>query len=970
MYKSSELITLELKNLSNLRSRSHLPQKYFTIPALLIVAFAAAQLAAQTSYGHHPHGLNWQIMRSPAANVIFPQGMERQATRICRIIDHINRNNRRSVGEKSVLINIVLQNQTVVPNGYVGLAPLVSEFYATPLENTSLLGSMKWLDALAIHEYRHVQQLINTRKRITKLFYLLGGEIGWLLGSYLTVPNWYFEGDAVITETALTSAGRGRTPSFTAQQRALSLAGIDYSYMKARNGSFKDVVPDHYSLGYLMLTHLRNEKGNDVIKNVVTDAEGPLFFFYPFSRALKRHTNYRPHTLYEAGWQAARNHWDEKAANVAITPSTRIAAANEGSPTNHYFPQFDGEGGIVVLRNSFQETDAVYRIANGRREKIVSIGVNLGAYFHYADHKILWTEYSQHPRRVNVTYSDIYSYDVKTGKKKKITHKGKYFSPVLSADSHSIFAIHISEIQRCEIHRLDIATGVIQAKTAFADDEFVSRLSVTDGDAVVYNLKRDQKLGLYLYDFRSRETRKLTPRTAHVIDAPRVAGDHVYYSASFSGLDNIYRSPLDGSLSVDQMTSVPVGAYEPAVNPDNTRLIFTEVTVDGRAVASMDISSTQPLGRISLAEPVDMDWFDEVAHVAEGGNILGEVTTGRHYPVEPYRGLFKDMKLHSWSIPSSVSVPSINLQARNYLNDVGVTVGGGFNRNEERSFYNTQLIVGRWYPVVTLTASRNKRSTTYLNESNDPETATFDQTAFGIHMTLPHQWVRGNYFTNLNVTTGISHRKIANSTLADGKAPKKNLNALLIQADFSSLRRTALQNIGPQLGLSSKVVYRRDWSRRGNEKVFTTHSLYMPGLTINHQTKLRFAYQKKLLSQSFQYEDAFEYARGYDAPINDRTWQFSIDYGLPLVYPDWGFAGLTYFMRVRANIFYDNNHSSFESLGRTKDLQSIGLEIISDNTVFNLLPLSFGIRVSYRLQEDPHNQGKSLRPSFFVGTDL
>ena len=159
-----------------------------------------------------------------------------------------------------MLINIVLQNQTVVPNGYVGLAPLVSEFYATPIEYTSLLGSMKWLDALAIHEYRHVQQLINTRKRITKLLYLLGGEIGWLVGSYLTVPNWYFEGDAVITETALTSAGRGRTPSFTAQQRALSLAGIDYSYMKARNGSFKDVVPDHYSLGYLMLTHLSSDK--------------------------------------------------------------------------------------------------------------------------------------------------------------------------------------------------------------------------------------------------------------------------------------------------------------------------------------------------------------------------------------------------------------------------------------------------------------------------------------------------------------------------------------------------------------------------------------------------------------------------------------------------------------------------------------------------------------------------------------
>ena len=938
------------------------------------MAFTAAHVFPQTPYGlpfgHHPKGLNWQIMRSPAANVIFPQGMERQATRICRIIDYINHNNRRSVGEHSVLINIVLQNQTVMPNGYVGLAPLVSEFYSTPIEYTSLLGSMKWLDALAIHEYRHVQQLINTRKKTTKLLYFVGGETGWLVGSYLTVPNWYFEGDAVITETALTSAGRGRTPFFTAQQRALSLAGINHSYMKARNGSFKDVVPDHYSLGYLMLTHLRNEKGNDVIKDVVDDAQGGLFFFYPFSRALNKHTNYRAHTLYEAGWKAARNHWNEKTANITITPSTRIAAANQETPTNYHFPQFDGEGEILVLRNSFQETDAVYRIANGRREKIVSIGLNFGAYFHYGDDKILWTEYSQHPRRVNVTYSDIYCYDVKTGKKKKITRKGKYFSPVLSVDGYSIFAIHVSEILQCEIHRLDIATGVIQAKTVFGDDEFVSRLSVTDEDAVVYNLKRDQNLGLYLYDFRSGETRKLTPRTAHVIDAPRVAGDYVYYSASFSGLDNIYRSPLDGSLFVEQMTSVPVGAYEPAVSPDETTLIFTKVTVDGHAVASMDISSTQTLGRISITEPVDMDWFDEVAHIAEGGNILGEVTTGEHYPVEPYSGLFKDMKLHSWSIPSSVSVPSINLQARNYLNDVGVTVRGGFNRNEERSFYNTQLTVGRWYPVVVFTASRNKRSTSYLTDLNHLAKATFDQTAFGLHLTLPHQWVQGNYFTHLNVTTGISRRRLSNRTLSDGKAPIKTLNALLIQADFSSLRRTALQNIGPKSGVASTVIYRRDWSKHGNEKILTAHSFYMPGLTINHQTKLTFAYQKELLSHPFQYEDTFEYARGYNAPINDETWQLSLDYGLPLLYPDWGFGGLTYFMRVRTNIFYDNNHSTFELLARTKNVQSIGLELISDNTVFNLLPLSFGIRISYRFQEDPHKKGKSLQPSFFVGTNL
>ena len=90
-----------MTNLPNSPGRSHLEIKHLTILALLIVAFTAAHVFPQTPYGlplgHHPKGLNWQIMRSPAANVIFPQGMERQATRICRTIDHINHNNRLDV---------------------------------------------------------------------------------------------------------------------------------------------------------------------------------------------------------------------------------------------------------------------------------------------------------------------------------------------------------------------------------------------------------------------------------------------------------------------------------------------------------------------------------------------------------------------------------------------------------------------------------------------------------------------------------------------------------------------------------------------------------------------------------------------------------------------------------------------------------------------------------------------------------
>ena len=49
-------------------------------------------------------------------------------------------------------ISVILQPHTNISNGYVGLAPYVSEFYLQPNENPFELGSLPWADLLAIHD--------------------------------------------------------------------------------------------------------------------------------------------------------------------------------------------------------------------------------------------------------------------------------------------------------------------------------------------------------------------------------------------------------------------------------------------------------------------------------------------------------------------------------------------------------------------------------------------------------------------------------------------------------------------------------------------------------------------------------------------------------------------------------------------------------------------------------------------------
>ncbi|HAO50274.1 MAG TPA: hypothetical protein DCR35_13840, partial [Runella sp.] len=145
---------------------------------------------------------------------------------MANVVNFIDLNNRRSIGDKKGRINIVLQTQTVNPNGYVALAPFRSEFFCTPPASNLLLGSQNWLDVLSVHEYRHVLQTLNSRRGITKLGSILQGQGLWAVMSALSIPNWYSEGDAVIAETALSKNGRGRTSFFTLEQRSLANVGI------------------------------------------------------------------------------------------------------------------------------------------------------------------------------------------------------------------------------------------------------------------------------------------------------------------------------------------------------------------------------------------------------------------------------------------------------------------------------------------------------------------------------------------------------------------------------------------------------------------------------------------------------------------------------------------------------------------------------------------------------------------------
>src|SRR6476660_115894 len=109
------------------------------------------------------------------------------------------------------------------------MAPVMSEFYIPPPQNNFSEGSMRWDDNLVIHENRHIQQLSNFNRGIVKLFGFFLGQEGQLLANGITIPNYFFEGDAVWQETLVSAQGRGRFPHFYNDYKSLWLANKKYS---------------------------------------------------------------------------------------------------------------------------------------------------------------------------------------------------------------------------------------------------------------------------------------------------------------------------------------------------------------------------------------------------------------------------------------------------------------------------------------------------------------------------------------------------------------------------------------------------------------------------------------------------------------------------------------------------------------------------------------------------------------------
>jgi hypothetical protein len=930
-----------------------------SITCFLFFLLSGLTIYAQR-FGGNPPSFKWQQVNNDAVKVIFPAGMDSSAARIAAIAGLLNRQTLPTIGARQHPISIVLHPNTIVSNGYVALGPFRSEFYLTPSQNSFELGSLRWQDMLAIHEYRHVQQYNNFNTGLSHVFRIVFGQQGQELANALAIPNWFWEGDAVFQETLVSQQGRGRLPFFFDDYRALWLAGKDYSYMKLRNGSYRDFTPDHYRLGYMMVAYGREKYGDDFWKKVTHDAASYKGLFYPFQKAVKLYSGKN----FPAFRKDALNYFSNQSA---------AEQSNEGKHSHFIadqeYPAYEDSDRIVYVKTSYSKPSTFIE-KQGETEKIIRVkDVSTDNQFSYRHGKIVYACYRPATRWAWNDYNELQVLDIVTGMQKTITRKSKYFSPDLSEDGSTIVAVNVPAGKQGSLQLLDASTGRIMKDLPNADTLFYTYPKFIGEKQVVATVRKPSgQMSLVLVSLNDGRVEYLTEPAWRVLGNPAVQGDTIYFTAADKGYDRLFAYSLT-ERKFFQLT-VPakgIGVYQPAVH--SGKLLFTSFTANGYRL--QEINQTDPgwlaMDNNEWTRPLNTFGIDFNKNSAAG--LLSAVQV-QNLPVKKYgqaTGLFNFHSLLPY-----VQDPDyrFSLVGNNVLNTMESELFVAYNRNERYKQAGADITYGGLFPYINLGAN-------YIFDRRDflsPTRAIYwNEGQANAGLSVPLNLSKGRSLAYLTIGADYVLKTISYTGLYKDSLGSGHLGYINSYISFTHQLPQARKNIYPRLAQSILLNYRNAVQTVSARQFLASGSFYFPGFALTHNIVINLAFQNRDTLNQYRYSNSFPFSRGYESPNLRNLYKWGANYHLPLAYPDWGFANIVYFQRIRANAFYDFTIGkvAYSNGARLNtNFRSTGAEVFFDTKWWNELPVNFGFRYSHLLDRDLYGGTGSERFEFILPVNL
>jgi len=932
---------------------------------IILLLFISAGLRGQFyEYGQDAGTLRWNTFSTDHYRIIYPEGIDSVARAFGHRLEYFYPHLGKPLDHRHRFMPVVIHNESSFSNGVFVWAPKRLEIFTNPDPNGY---PQDWLTQLALHEGRHAVQIDKLNQGLTRALSFLGGEqvVG---AAAVFLPYWYLEGDAVDAETRLSKTGRGRQPSFEQELKAqLVGAGDMYSFSKATMGSYRDFVPDHYRLGYLMVRHGRRKYGDQLWIDFQQYAATKSYLINPTYFSMKKHGIPSKAQFYRDALNEYRQHWTETAEERSITAG-RIWDEDSPHYTSYTFPHFISGSMLVVCKEGIDQIpEFIFLGSRGEEKRIFRPGFLNSGRITSSGSRLYWDEFVPDVRWSNRNYSLVRCYDMSTGMVTNLGKKTRYYSPAVSNDGSRIAVIGQSKTQQFSLAILS-PEGDQLASVPSPGNRFIQHPAWMEADsAIVVTLNDEKGKSLYAYRFRDNQWRCLFDAGYDDITFPVVHGHRIFFGATFTGIDNVFCFDLEKNASF-QITSARFGAAFPQVSDDGSQLVYSDYTAGGYRIVTLPLQEAlwRPLEEAAdHTEQLDFEQIPEEKRITEG-DWQGDSTA---YPVKRYHKLPHLFNFHSWlplyfdymnpelsldpdELPVSLGLTAVSQnRLSTAVSQVGYEYRDGFHL-----FHSGIRLKGR-YPVVNLLFDYGGTPRVLLQREGDSLSALPRDMNLHLQTYVPIRLNTGRFLTIIQPRMDYTFRRDV-SYLEDEDRYSTGGHYFHYRLYASSYLRRGTRDILPRAGITlSGGFYHAPFDQRVFGSVAGAGVTgYLPGL-LKHQTiRLEVSHQKQYpVSMSRPaFVNLMSLPRGFRGIFGEELTRYTADYVTPLLYPDLELGPLLYLKRIRGAIWVDHLEGKNviimepEPGYADRDYTSIGIDLVADVHIFRIFfPLSVGGRLMY-----------------------
>ena len=940
--------------------------------ALLCAVCGAERAAAQYYTWGSDAPMKWSTIRTPDVRMIYPDTVSAVARRTLFYIRTVQPDISYGFRHGPMRIPFVMHPENFQSNGLVMYLPKRVEFLTSP----AIEGySMPWYKQLVAHEYRHAVQYNNLDRGVIRALSYVLGQQGSTIG-LLCMPIWAMEGDAVMSETMMSSFGRGLQPSFSMAYRAMGSVGRDRCNIdRWFCGSYRDYIPDHYELGYQICSYAYERYGENVWDKVAWYGSRNPYVLATTRVALGKFYKTNVQKLFRETFDELERYW----ASLPVTEDSAATLTElpEKNYTTYQWPLPLGDTAVLALKTDLDRVSRFVRIdrRTGEERRICYTG-QVSTRPSLNGGRVWWTEYRRSKlfeQRVN---SQLCYMDLADGIPRSVAGRRRALFPVETP----------GELGWVEYNPDGRYTVVVQRGTdsvrrlATPDRAEVHGLAWDDLTVAWYVLVTDDS-GMWIGRIDSDGLHPITEGAYITLSNLRAGGGKLYYGSIASGRDEAHCYDLMARREYRISTSA-YGSFSPA--PAGGEVLLTTYDRRGYRVTEQaaDISDsllipvTPSRLPVNLVNPPRKRW-DVVNLDTVRFTTSDSVAQCGDFRTKRYRKVPNLVNVHSW-MPVAFNpfaavdehVIDLNvgftLMSQNLLSNTEAYASYGWNRHEG-SLVNLGV---RYFGLgvrFDLDASYGGNQLFYSLSAYDPETgnpvyqkrpAPDKYYSVGLSATLPLYFQRGYHTRQLSLSAGwnYSNGMVANLGKIEWNAGqisniqrigfRKGLHKLSFGVGFSDQVRMSHRDIAPRWGYTLSTNYTFNPANSHFSDLISFYGqAYLPGFVLHNSLKVAATYQTSLGGYKFpsgyaplSYRSTRLIPRGFTSAdiVSNNYTAASADYQLPVWCPEGGIGSVIYIKRIRLNAGGD--YAQFRDVGRGgmawRRIWSAGGDIVVDFNAF------------------------------------